>query len=364
MAGIFVLFLFLLSDTMAAVLHESREVRSTTLPEMTSLQLVLGNLSLPPEVISEALFNQVDSLQDLLEQCEGTVRKQLHLDSGEDSSDVDNSISADIDKFFAGKTDFSSSEAAPGSEKGNSNVTVSADVMATKKDNDTSNDDVIDTNNDVVEHAEETTVNVSLVSGAENEKPDVGDEGGDEQRDENDAVDDHEHADEKDDDENDHDEEEDGDTDEDDNDGSRLSDGSKDSVGDAEDGVLEIEIVSHNPLISVVGEEAAAEENPQEQEGSGVVRRSASWDDARSERARRSAFWDDAKADVMGDWGFQPRKRGDGTTRRYKRHLVPSVDPKRYLPLISRLVDRFNYLKRSLAVCRGLLDDSTSPPDR
>lgn len=47
--------------------------RMTSSIQAMSQELDLTDLSLPPEVITEALFNQVDLIQDQLEQCEEMV---------------------------------------------------------------------------------------------------------------------------------------------------------------------------------------------------------------------------------------------------------------------------------------------------
>ncbi|KAK7087722.1 uncharacterized protein [Littorina saxatilis] len=55
----------------------------------TSQELELDDLSLPPEVITEALFSQVDLIQDQLEICEEMVRNSLNGDTSVESVNLD-----------------------------------------------------------------------------------------------------------------------------------------------------------------------------------------------------------------------------------------------------------------------------------
>ena len=74
MAPYFAAFILIVYVTTAAIIPD--RVTSSdpnTDDKVASEELDLTDLSLPPEVITEALFNQVDLIQDQLEQCEEAV---------------------------------------------------------------------------------------------------------------------------------------------------------------------------------------------------------------------------------------------------------------------------------------------------
>lgn len=64
-----ILLCLLTSSTLAAVVPQVLSQPEDASPR----ELNISHLSLPPEVLTEALFYYVDTLQDQLEQCEGAV---------------------------------------------------------------------------------------------------------------------------------------------------------------------------------------------------------------------------------------------------------------------------------------------------
>lgn len=80
-------FAWLLTMSVAALVA-SLDLANQKTGAVTSHDLHLHDLALPPEVITEALFSQVDVIQDELEQCEETVRNLLKEDSSQESAEV------------------------------------------------------------------------------------------------------------------------------------------------------------------------------------------------------------------------------------------------------------------------------------
>lgn len=435
-----IVHVLLLSGTliMAAVLPETTE-RPSPAPEsdVTSMEILLKDLALPAEVISETLFNQVDNLQDLLEQCEGTVRNHLLVDSAkndDDDDDNDNFISAEIDEVLSGHrhgkdTQIPTSklstlndteiphQAAYDATVPRENTTEGAKRSATSEAaallfpelfGESSNNKAGVTqqaphelasaprnqaagsgwnasgvaNTPRQTNAETTTQGGGVAhedgvsAGVSTPAPDSARE---DRQDSDDDDNSHEHDENSDSYEEDEDKDEDvdydddDDNDSDDDDGDSNDDDDSDQLGDQHESVS-------NETASTQAENDKEPTKPTAiptethklyaPESSSVpaqverARRSASRDDTRlglgelreNDRVRRSCFWD-GKTDVLGMPGSWPSERRRGEiVKRSRRNAAEGADPKRYLPLINRLVDRFNYLTRSLAACRGLLN--------
>lgn len=422
---------------MAAVLPETTERPSPT-PEadVTSMELLLKDLALPAEVISETLFNQVDNLQDLLEQCEGTVSNHLLVDSAKNDDD-DKFISAEIDEVLSGHrpgkdTQIPSShklstlndtqiphQAAYDATVPGENTTEGAKRSATSEAaallfpelfGEASNNEAGVTrqaphelasarrnqaagsgwnasgvaNTPRQTNAETTTEGGGVAhedgvrEGVSTPAPDSAREDRQENSDDDDNSHEHdENGDSYEEDEEDEEEDEDVDYDDEDNndsDDDDSDDSDSDQLGNQHESV-------NNETASTQAENDKKPTKPtaipteinklHAPESSSVpaqverARRSASRDDTRlglgelreNGRVRRSSFWDDGKTDVLGMPGSWPSEQRRGEiVRRSKRNVAEGADQKRYLPLINRLVDRFNYLTRSLAACRGLLN--------
>ncbi|KAL8605010.1 hypothetical protein ACOMHN_018812 [Nucella lapillus] len=178
------ILLLLFYHSKAAIVPDnglSPHARKTAHEIMAHHGLDLADLSLPPEVITEALFSQTDLLQDQLEQCEEMVRNNLKGDDAaetdglkvddedDDDADSDDDDSEDtLDKKIAqlavdafnhhGDEDYDNMDANKASEMSPNNEKELAGAAAENKSEEANGtvsrhkDDVDNNQNDVGEH--------------------------------------------------------------------------------------------------------------------------------------------------------------------------------------------------------------------